>query len=292
MYRKVYNWLPMKRYFKELNVLSGKIEARIATKYPILATIFDSNYFDGIREQIQEMSKNDLQGPIHSMFVAMTRDNEQKRGFLPLFEKHLSLIFNHPSIKPSLISYTKKELISERCINTMFEVSTIGNLISKIGPDKTTLYAKTAGPKDVDIKIDLFDRPIYVEISVLGESRGDADLRDRMMRKKRGVYSGSRDMAHDTGRFKVKVEEKTKQFLPNKPNVLILCTFDFFPVELEIKQAMTNNYFVHVGILLRFYREKLKNTFTNLDKNCQLTGREMNWFRDFFESKEYKPLIY
>jgi len=282
----------MEKYYLDLVSLSRTIEKRInSTDYPILSTIFDHKYFEYIRLQIKEMSIYGNTGPVHSMAIAMRRNEEDKGELLNLFEKYLHLIFNHPTVKKHHITYIKTELVSQGCINTMFEVSILGNLLTHIDNSKIKLYSRTTGLRDVEAEIELFNRSIYIEVSVLGESKGDMEIRNKMMKMKKNVWSGSRDMEHDTARFKVKVEEKTKQFLPNKPNVLILCTFDIFPIDFEIKAAMRNNFFNNVGLLLRFKREELKNIFTP-DKTCYLNKDEIIWLKDFFTGDKYKPLTY
>lgn len=279
-------------YYYELLLQSKRINKFIQT-LPILKEIYDEKYFSKVKQQIIKMKPRELSGPINSMFILMTDD--EAKGFikLKLLEKYLSLIFKHSSTKKSDKKYIKEELLGDQGLNTLFEVNIIGNVLSQLPSKKVKLYVKTHGKKNIDLEVVLIDRPIYVEISVLGESKGDKNIRDTMTRNKINFWSGSRDLNIDSIRFASKIKFKTEQFVKGKPNVLILSKFDIFPDKFSVESVMKQNCFLNVGLILQFNRKDLQIVYEdNLDPNCSLSKIEISRLVKLFKEKAYKPLYY
>ena len=282
-------------YYENLVKGSKEIELLIDRNFPLLREIYDREFFQKVREQLEEMKKHDLSGPIHSVFVALQHDKENNFKYKKLdhLDEYLKLIIYHPSTRKKDINYLKSELKRETCINIWFEISILGNLLKQLKSSNITLYAPTRGGKNVEAEIILDVRPIYLETTVLGESRGDLNTRARMMKARKNVWSGSRNMEFDTNRVRLKLKDKSNQFSPKKPNVLILSFFDFFPVDFQINNAIRTNSNDNIGIIMKFKRELFSNFIThNLDQTCFLTKLEVRKLKDLLSGSDYEPLIY
>lgn len=274
-------------------IQQSKIIQKFIQTMPILNDIYGNKFFERIRKQIVEMKRLEVDGPIDSMFLLMLDDNANDFKKVKLIEKYLYLIFNHPSAKKSDIKYVKKELAGNQALNTLFEVNIIGNFLNQCPSTEIELYPKTYENKNVDLAVTLFNRPIYLEITVLGESVGDRNVRERMSRNKIHVWSGSRDIARDTIRFSSKINDKLKQFSAEKPNVLIVSKFDFFPVKFNIDIVMRNTCFRNVGTILQFNRKSLEKIHEqNLDPDCVLTKQELAKLREIVSEHKYNPIYY
>lgn len=279
-------------YYYEL-IQQAKRIAKFIKSLCILKDVYDQRYFEKIKQQIIKMKKEQTSGPIDSMFILMTKDEEHNFKNIKLLEKYLGLIFSHSSCNKGDKDHIKKELIGNQSLNTLFEINIIGNVLNQLPSNKAILYSKTYNKKNVDVEIDLVNRPIYIEISVLGESKGDKNIRERMSKNKIHVWSSNRDIERDTIRFSSKINYKLRQFFPHKPNVLILSTFDFFPAKFNIDIVMKNTCFLNAGLILQFDRKNIQKIHKdNLDPSCTLTKEEHDKLIELFQGKNYEPVYY
>ncbi|WP_176229467.1 hypothetical protein [Candidatus Hakubella thermalkaliphila] len=284
--------IAMPSYWDDLKQKSYTIEKLISAS-ALLSSIFTHEFFVNVRTQIGEMKRLNRSGPLHSMFIFFCDNPENGYRKTRKLEDCLMKIFSHPSTRAKDRNYIKSELTRLQCLNTLFEVSILGNLLSQLPQDRVRLYPKTVGRRNVDAEIVLIGRSIHLETTVLAESEEDKNRRESMMRAGRDHWLGRRNTDKDEGRFREKLLEKSKQFAPGRPNVLAISIFDHFPADLEIKRAMGNNYYLNLGMVLQFGRARIKNIFTgNCDPSCQLTMEERNKLVELLSGQGYLPLAY
>ena len=284
----------MNKYYRFLRQKCNEIE-QLLKPYTILRNIFTPNYFKEILNQIDNMEKNHQSGPIHSMFIFFRYDSENNYSQTKMLEKYLYYIFNHPSIKRKHKNNISKDLTRQNCLETLFEISILGNLLYQLPNNKVTLYPKTISGKNVDAMVVLINRPIYVEVTVLGES--GCDKKDRESRAQAGIdhYIGWRNIKYDGMRFTRKIYDKSVKFKPNQPNVLMISVFDFFPDEYEVKWATNNGNFssTNIGLILQFGRAKIENKFfKNCNPSCHLAEEEKDMLIELLDGKNFLPLKY
>lgn len=282
----------MPSFYDELRQKSHEIE-RYISSLPILRDIFTSGYFQKVRKQIDEMEKTNQIGPLHSMFIFMLDDSRHGLSQTKMLKEYLTKIFEHPNTKPKTKNHIKAQLVSEQHVFMLFEVSILGNLLSQLPGKAIKLYPRTVRTRAVEAEIVLVDRPVHIETTVLGESRGDKNTFERMMRVGRHTWGGSRDLNHDSERFAKKLLEKSKQFLPDYPNVLAISLFDFWPAHLQVMRAIRSNSFPNIGLIMQFGRGDLEHSFEeNCDPSCALTEEEGDRLTKLLSGENYHPLVY
>jgi hypothetical protein len=74
-----------------------------------------------------------------------------------------------------------------------------------------------------DFRLDLATgQQVFVEATVLRESRQEREFLDRMMREKRKHWTGSKDLHEDVVRLARKLDEKLQQTEAGKPNIILV----------------------------------------------------------------------
>ncbi|GFP28289.1 hypothetical protein [Candidatus Hakubella thermalkaliphila] len=277
-------------YYDDLNQKSYEIERFINT-FPLLSSVFTPHFFEDVRAQIEEMRRLGLSSSLHSMFIFFRDDSENGYQKTRRLEDYLTKIFSHCSTGER--NYIKSEFTRLQCLNTLFEVSILGNLLSQLPQDRVRLYPQTVGQRSVDAEIVLISRPVYLEMTVLAESQADRDVRELMMGVRCHHWLGSRNLDKDADRFIRKLLEKSAQFIPGQPNVLAISVFDWFPADFEIEPAMRDNCYLNLGMVLQFGRARIEHVFTNnCDPSCQLTDQERDRLVELLSGQGYFPLAY
>ncbi|GFP31793.1 hypothetical protein HKBW3S42_00099 [Candidatus Hakubella thermalkaliphila] len=113
-------------YYDDLNQKSYEIERFINT-FPLLSSVFTPHFFEDVRAQIEEMRRLGLSSSLHSMFIFFRDDSENGYQKTRRLEDYLTKIFSHCSTGER--NYIKSEFTRLQCLNTLFEVSILGNLL-------------------------------------------------------------------------------------------------------------------------------------------------------------------
>ncbi len=281
------------KYVSDLR--KGLIETKkFVLNYQFLKLIFSDSFFEAVDKQIGELEENP-RALLHPIYNLMFKHDVQE-GFskLKLLEEYLALIFNQP-IAEKQKRYIKSELCSchrLNSLNVLFEISVLGPFLRNLSGEKLKLYPRTDGNKNVDIVIELVDRPVYIEITVLGISELDRIRRSAWTKTGVRLRPGWRNLGKDEARYIRKIEEKANQFIPDRPNVLIFSKFDFFPDIFSIKRALSTYTFSRIGLIVQFDRMDFDKMFEeNLDEKCAISLKEKEKLNKIFKNY-YRPLIY
>lgn len=260
-----------------------------------LKSIFNDEFFRIIHKQIEAL-KNNKWSRVHPLWNLMLRSEPtNKFQKLKILDEYLNLIFGHPKTQKKDIKYISEELVSTaeaNSLNILFEISISGILLKCFDRNRIVLYPKTVNGRNVDIAIELTKRLVYLEATVIGEAKKDHDKRIEMTNMGKSSWGDWRDINQDTNRMILKLKNKSEQMMEGKPNVLVLGKYDIYPRQLNIQQAIQENYFSKIGTIMQFSRVKLETIFRDgLDRNCLLQENEEKILLDIFNDK-YIPLIY
>lgn len=288
-----------KIYKKELDILESF--KSFAEKQSILSSIFDASYCYGIREQLETLREDisALINPIFHLILGEDKDN----GFVKMkqLDNYLGSIFNRPEIKKEQKNYIKNELRSfteANSLNMLYEINVLGYLLSKFSNEKIRLYPKTVFKKNVDAIINFSKRDIYVEITALGDSEFTKGNITNALKSGKGIsFLPISNDEKDIRRIRSRIEEKEKQFVPQKPNVLIIfmtgCGAEsVFGLGL-LKSAINQKMLKNIGLVMEFSRQKLVGLHKNgCDESCFLTEEEEKNIKDLFSPDQFKSLVY
>lgn len=161
--------------------------------------------------------------------------------------------------------------------------------------DSVELFPNTVGNGDVEVKVKFDGRWIYIDVTTLNDSDGETKELTELINKGGGVGKGMWvDQKRDADRFIRKALDKSRQFIPSKPNVLLISFFGTRPLFVHSDWGKSVGDIVpNIGLFLEFNRKELMNvTGENCDSKCFLTQKEISALEKLFKNKEFKPLVY
>lgn len=252
-----------------------------------LREALDDEYFAKVEEQIRkyESGKSTALNSLYSLL----QPPEQRKKFIDFIER----------VKQKMGSREWGDLCEKlssgqglRDIHAAFEVVIAGNILSQLPSDKVQLHAPTKAPKNVDICIHLIDRPIYIEITLLGESDENVEWR-KSMGSGPSIRMGD-SFAVFGGRASRAITQKgRRQFLPQKPNVLAISIFDVWDKLEPAQEALISSNFENVGLLLPFGRQHLMREWVSRpDSSCKLTAAEEEAIFQLLSGDNFFPIGY
>ncbi len=265
------------------------------SKSTLFASYFDEAYFTQILSQIDFMEEKGWNGPINSFFLLFLDDSEKGFTQTTLLEKYLKLVVEHSTATNSDRNHIKGQIKTDNSVDTLFEISILGNLLNQLPSGDVELFPRTVGKKDVEARIKLDDRWIYLDATTLNDSEGETKELTELLNKGGGVGKGMWvDFQRDTDRFIKKMEYKSSQFMPNTPNVLAISLFGTRPMFIHTEWgAKVGTIVPKISLLLEFNRKDLKNvTDENCDSSCPLTDREIARLKELFSGSGYQPLVF
>lgn len=256
------------------------------TDSTMLSCVFGKEYFAHVRQQIDAIShgKSDRLSSIY----AILQDADKRKlltKFLELIQRKLkNADWNHLCKRLAMLDQNTD-------LEAVFEVTILGNLILQLPEDRILLNARTVNKKNVDAKIRLVARDVYLEITFLGPSARITERRARMQRHgiQHATWMGI-GVGHGR-RIAGKVREKSAQFCPAMPNVLVMCVFEVWDRMPRWEHAAEYFQMENVGQLYVFDRTHLRKRFIG-DTACTLTQEEENVLVRLLNGKAYSPIGY
>jgi hypothetical protein len=200
-----------------------KIIKKFVASQSNLQSLFTGEFFSIVEKQVNEMERTKTNGPINSLFLWLIGDSNNSFKQALLLEKYVDLIFTHPNTTNADRNHIIGQIKSNDSTDTLFEINILGNLLTQLPIEKIELFPRTVESKDVEARVFLVDRWIYLDATALNDSAEDVEKIDRMLNK--GDYKNSGgpiDFDKDSMRYWGKIEYKSQQFIPENPNVLIL----------------------------------------------------------------------
>ncbi len=265
------------------------------SKSPLLSAHFDEPYFSHIAAQVDFMEEKGWNGPINSFFLFFMDDSDNGFGQTKRLEKYLKLIIEHSTTTNADRSHIKGQIKTDNSVDTLFEISILGNLLNQLPPGDIELFPTTVGKKDVEARIKLDSRWIYLDATTLNDSEGETKELTDLLNKGGGVGKGMWvDFQRDTDRFIKKMEYKSPQFMPNTPNVLVISIFGTRPLFIHDEWSAKSATIVpNISLLMEFDRKDLKTTTTeNCDDSCPLSDVEVMRLKELFSGSDYVPLVF
>lgn len=263
---------------------------------PVLKTLFPASYFVIVNQQIDHMEATSTNGKINSMFLLLMDDSENNFKQAKLLEQYTGLIFSNPHVSNADRNHIIGQMSGMGSTDTMFEISILGNLLKQLPSDKIELFPRTVGKKDVEAKVFLVDRWVYLDVTALNDSAEDADAIDRMLNHNDYSNSGGWiDFDKDMMRYLGKLQYKGEQFIPSEPNVLVLSMAG--TRLLFVDNAWNSSKIVaqidNVGFIMQFDRKVLKKASDDYcDSTCALTEKEKEILIGLLSNEQYEPLVY
>lgn len=259
-------------------------------EYATLIEIFNDRYFNDLERQLVKLS-SDYSTHINPVFLVYLRDKDEGKTFLKRLNNYIQIVFNKTaSVK--IKKHIAGQLRTIAAHDTLVELSVLGNLLLQLPPQDIELFPTTVDDHDVEAKIKIDGRWIYLEVSTLGDTQEDRNEITELLRTRRMVGKGKwLDLNKDGYRIVGKSARKSKQFAPDTPNVLLIVLtgtrtsmHDFFRTGEDI----TVN---DISCLFEFNCNlRHTNTRIGLSPN-QLTENEKNKLNSLFTSKDWLPLI-
>lgn len=258
------------------------IEADV--RQTILREVFGKSYFAVVRQQIDDGIQK-KSSRLSSVYAVLQRPEwRQKLGeFLQAIKRKLKPTdWRHLCTRLAMLDQNTD-------LEALFEIVILGNLLRELPDDRIVLNAPTRNKKNVDAKIRLMDRFIYLEITMLGPSAQVRERRERMERHgiTHAVWTGIGE-GHGR-RMAGKLQDKASQFLPGTPNVLILCSLEVWDRMPGWEQAVEDFPKENVGHFYVFGRMRLGRTFVG-DPTCALTTDEERALQELLNGKNYYPM--
>lgn len=251
-----------------------------------LSEALDDEYFAKVEEQIREYEKGESTA-LNSLY-SLLQPPEQRKRFIDFMER----------VKRKMGSREWGDLCEKlasgqglRDLNAAFEVVIAGNILAQIPPEKVQLHVPTNAPKNVDACLLLTGRPIYLETTVLGES-------DENIQWRKTSASGPKVRMGDSfsvfgGRAARAIMQKGRQFLPKKPNVLVISIFDVWDKLEPAQKPLSSSQFENIGLLLPFGREHLMRDWVSRpDPTCRLTDEEEDAIFKLLSGEKFFPIGY
>lgn len=265
------------------------------SKSQLLSSYFDEPYFAHISKQIDFMEEKGWNGPLNSFFLFLLDDSDNGFTQAKLLEKYLKLVVEHSTTSNSDRNHIKGQVKTDNSVDTLFEISILGNLLNQLPPSDIELFPRTVGKKDVEARVKLEDRWVYLDATTLNDSEGETRELTDLLNKGGGVGKGMWvDFQRDTDRFIKKMEYKSSQFIPGTPNVLVISLFGTRPVFIHTEWgAKVGTIVPKISLLLEFDRKDLKNvTGENCDSSCPLSDKEIIRLKELFSGSRYQPLVF
>jgi len=247
----------------------------------ILGEVFGKSYFERVRQQINDLVQG-KSSRLSSIYSILQRPEWRKK-----LVKFLQEVKRKS--KPTNWRHLCKRLAmldQNTDLEALFEVVVLGNLILQLPDDRIVLNAPTENKRNVDAKIRLMDRFVYLEITLLGSSVKTKERRERMERYgvKHAVWTGIGD-GHSR-RIEEKLQYKSSQFLPGMPNVLALCSLEVWDRMPGWEQAVEGFSKENIGHLYVFDRMRLGKTFIG-DPACTLAEDEERKLQELLNGENY-----
>lgn len=251
-----------------------------------LGEALDDEYFAKVEKQIREYGKGESTA-LNSLY-SLLQPPEQRKRFIDFVER----------VKRKMASREWGDLCEKlasgqglRDLNAAFEVVIAGNILAQVPSEKVQLHVPTNTPKNVDVGLHLIDRPIYLETTVLGES-------DDNIQWRKSLASGPKVRMGDPfsvfgGRATRAIAQKGRQFLPKKPNVLVISIFDVWDKLEPAQTSLVSSSFENIGLLLPFGREHLMRDWVSRpDPSCRLTDEEEEAVFQLLSGEKFFPIGY
>lgn len=265
------------------------------SKSPLISSYFDESFFQHVLAQVDVMEEKEWNGPINSIFLFFLSDSNNNFNQTKLLEEYLKSINDHSTTTNADRNHIKGQLKADNSIDTLFEISILGNLLKQLPPEDIELFPKTVGNRDVEARIKLDGRWVYLDATALSDSEGESKELVELLNKGGGVGKGmSVDFQRDTDRFIRKLDYKSSQFMPNTPNVLAIAIIGTRPIFVHSEWgAKVSTVVANIGLLLEFDRKELVTVTTeNCDNDCQLTEKETAVLKELLSGESYEPLVY
>lgn len=265
------------------------------SKSTLLTSYFDESYFTHVLKQIDFMEEKGWNGPLNSFYLFFIDDSDKDFKQTKLLEKYLKLIVDHPTTTNADRNHIKGQIKTGNSVDTLFEISILGNLLNQLPHDEIELFPRSVGKKDVEARIKLVDRWVYLDATTLNDSEGETKELTELLNKGGGVGKGMWvDFQRDMDRFIKKIEYKSPQFIPNTPNVLVISIFGTRPLFIHDEWSAKSATIVpNISLLMEFDRKDLKNVTTeNCDDSCPLSDVEIIRLKGLFSGSGYAPLAF
>ncbi len=251
-----------------------------------LREALDDDYFARVKRQIREYESGESTA-LNSLY-SLLQSPDKRQKFIEFIER----------VKQKMNRREWGDLCERlssglglRDLNAAFEVTIAGNILAQIPPTSVQLYAPTNGSRNVDLCVQLTDRPVYIETTVLGESEENIQWR-------KSLASGPKIRMGDSfsvfgGRATRAITQKGRQFLPNQPNVLVISIFDVWDKLEPAQQPLITSHFQNIGLLLPFGREHLmQDWIARPDPTCRLTDEEEKVILHLLNGENFFPIGY
>lgn len=283
----------MKTYYDDWRRIAQNI-SNYFDSMPTLKIVFNRNFFKEIDTRIDELEKQKSH-KFGSMLIFFRDDSQKNFKQSHLLDSYLKLIFSNPTCN----KVNKKHLCSQfrgwDSTDTLFEVSILGNLLKQLDLTQIKLFPKTIGNSDVEARVNLDGRWIYLDVTVLNDTQEDTQLIDEMINKGRTKNTFSWiDMDKDEERFERKLVYKSNQFMPNQPNAIILGNVATrLPIYSGLEEPKFSSNLNNIGVVFEFDRANLKKVrVDDCDISCSLTDEEIKILSNLFSGAMYAPLVY
>ncbi len=252
-----------------------------------LSEALGEDFFAKTAEQIRRYQNNES-NELNSLY-SLLQPPEQRKKFIAFVE----------SMKMKMSSREWGDLCEKlasgnglRAINAAFEVTIAGNILAQLPPDKVQLNAPTKASKNVDVCLYPTDRPVYLETTVLGESKKNYERRETM---ESGIKVWMGDPFTVFGGRAVRAigTKGREQFLPEKPNVLVISVFDVWDNLEPARETLASTPFENIGLLLPFGRKELmRDCIARPDPSCRLTSKEEEIILELLSGERFFPIGY
>lgn len=260
------------------------------SNFPILSTVLNDEYFQSAQKQLAnyEKDKGTLFNPI---FLAYLWNPQKAISDLELLEKYLTALYNS-GITEKMKSTIAGHLRSLDSNDTIFEISILNRFLESFSPDKIELFPQTHTDHDVEAKVFINQRWVYIEVSTIHDTQEDRDELTELLNSGGGVGKGkSIDIDKDRRRYIGKSMDKQKQFLPNTPNLLILGHAQTrIPMHEMTGPTDMTSVIDHVGGIMEFDYYSKYQTYKTGNLSCSLTEEEKSILTSLFNSSDYLPI--
>lgn len=258
----------------------------LVESFPHHKPIFTDEYYASLDLQLKKFRK-DKGTHINPIFLWYFRDGEtEAKRKLALLDKFIKQVFS-----TSKSNHEKKHIAAQlRTIDaydTVFELSILSVLIEAVPKDAIELFPTTTGNHDVEARVKLVDRWVYIEVSVLKDSKEDADEITELLRKGGGVGK-MKAIDLNKGKYRLvgKSAYKARQFLPTSPNLLIVALLTTQILAHDFPELDTSTINVdNIGAVMKFDFNFKYRGFQDGVPSCQLTEKEKKKLTEIFATK-------